>query len=49
MDGKSLWDDNIMIERWFCSFKYEEVYLTQYDNIKEARTAIRYHIHTYNF
>ena len=29
-----------MIERWFRSFKYEEVYLTQYNNIKEARAAI---------
>ena len=49
MDGKSRWADNIMIERWFRSFKYEEVYLTQYDNIKEARTAIGCYIHTYNF
>ena len=24
MDGKSRWADNIMIERWFRSFKYEE-------------------------
>ena len=36
MDGKSRWADNIMIERWFRSFKYEEAYLTQYNNIKEA-------------
>lgn len=49
MDGKSRWADNIMIERWFRSFKYEEVYLTQYNNIKEARTAIGHYIHTYNF
>lgn len=27
MDGKSRWADNIMIERWFRSFKYEEAYL----------------------
>ena len=49
MDGKSRWADNIMIERWFRSFKYEEVYLTQYDNIKEAGTATGCYIHTYNF
>ena len=49
MDGKSRWADNIMIERCFRSFKYEEVYLTQYNNIKEARTAIGRYIHTYNF
>ena len=40
MDGKSRWADNIMIERWFRSFKYEEAYLTQYNNIREARKAI---------
>lgn len=49
MDGKSRWADNIMIERWFRSFKYEEAYLTQYKNIKEARMAIGAYIHTYNF
>ena len=32
MDGKSRWADNIMIERWFRSFKYEEAYLTEYAN-----------------
>ena len=49
MDGKSRWADNIMIERWFRSFKYEEAYLTQYNNIREARAAIEQYIHTYNF
>ena len=49
MDGKSRWADNIMFERWFRSFKYEEAYLTQYINIKEARAAIGQYIHTYNF
>ena len=49
IDGKSRWADNIMIERWFRSFKYEEAYLTQYNNIKEARAAIKRYVHTYNF
>ena len=49
MDGKSRWADNIMIERWFRSFKYEEAYLTQYNNIREARAAIGQYIHNYNF
>lgn len=49
MDGKSRWADNIMIERWFRSFKYEEAYLTSYRNIREAREAIAAYIHTYNF
>ena len=49
MDGKSRWADNIMIERWFRSFKYEDAYLTEYANLKEAREAIGRYIYTYNF
>ena len=49
MDGKSRWADNIMIERWFRSFRYEEAYLTQYNNIREARQAIRSYVKKYNF
>lgn len=49
IDWYSRWADNIMIERWFRSFKYEEAYLTQYNNIREARVAIGHYIHTYNF
>ncbi len=49
MDGKSRWADNIMIERWFRSFKYEEAYLTEYANLKEAREAIGRYIYNYNF
>lgn len=49
MDGKSRRADNIMIERWFRSFKYEEAYLTQYNNIREAREAIRIYVKKYNF
>ncbi len=49
MDGKSRWADNVMIERWFRTFKYEEAYLTQYNNIKETRKEIKKYIHTYNF
>ena len=49
MDGKSRWADNIMIERRFRSFKYEEAYLTEYANLKGAREAIGRYIYTYNF
>ena len=49
MDGKSRWADNIMIERWFRTLKYDEVYLTSYNNLKEARDAIGAYIHDYNF
>lgn len=49
MDGKSRWADNVMIERWFRTFKYDEVYLTEWSNIKEARKAIAAYVFKYNF
>lgn len=49
MDGKSRWADNIMIERWFRSLKYEEIYLNQYDTPRQLRESIRNYIYTYNF
>jgi putative transposase len=49
MDGKSRWADNIMIERWFRTLKYDEVYLKNYANIKDARKQIGEFIHNYNF
>jgi len=30
MDGKGRWADNIMIERWFRTLKYDKVYLKDY-------------------
>lgn len=49
MDGKSRWADNIMIERWFRTLKYDEVYLNEYSCIRQAREAIKAYIKTYNF
>lgn len=49
MDGKSRWADNIMVERWFRTFKYDEAYLTQYHNLREARICIHRYIKKYNF
>lgn len=49
MDGKSRWADNVMIERWFRTFKYDEAYLTEWHNIREAREAIAAYIFKYNF
>ncbi len=40
MDGKGRWTDNIMIERWFRTFEYDEVYLNEYQNIQDARKEI---------
>lgn len=48
MDGKGRALDNIFTERFWRSLKYEEVYLHDYANPREARTGIGEYIHFYN-
>lgn len=48
MDGKGRWLDNVFIERLWRSLKYEEVYLTAYENIPQAREGIRRWMNFYN-
>lgn len=48
MDGKGRCIDNIFIERFWRSLKYEEVYLKAYANGLEARTSIGQWINFYN-
>ncbi len=49
MDGKGRYLDNIFIERFWRSIKYEEIYLKSYEDIKEARSSIAAWIRFYNF
>jgi len=48
MDGKGCWRDNVFIERFWKSIKYEAVYLHAYDNVPEAKSGIGRYIHFYN-
>ena len=48
MDGKGRATDNICIERFWRSIKYEEVYLNEYHNIKELQKAITSYMSSYN-
>ncbi len=48
MDGRGSYHDNIFTERFWRSVKYEEVYLREYANIKEAEAGIGAYIHRYN-
>jgi len=41
MDGKGRATDNICIERFWRSIKYEEIYLNEYKNIKSLNRAIK--------
>lgn len=49
MDGKGRYLDNIFIERFWRSLKYEEVYLHAYETIAEARSNIGTWINVYNY
>jgi putative transposase len=48
MDGKGAWRDNVFIERFWKTLKYEEVYLRAYDTVSEARTSIARYVEFYN-
>jgi len=48
MDGKGCWRDNVVIERFWRTVKYEEVYLKAYQTTTEARAQLTQYIRFYN-
>jgi putative transposase len=48
MDGKGRALDNIFTERLWRTIKYEEVYLKDYANPREAREGLRDYLRFYN-
>ena len=48
MDGKGRATDNICIERFWRSIKYEEIYLNDYKNMKVLNRAIEKYMDSYN-
>jgi putative transposase len=48
MDGKGAWRDNVFVERFWRTIKYEEVYLHAYDTVEEARRSISCYLDFYN-
>ena len=48
MDGKGCWRDNVFIERFRKTLKFEEVYLRAYDTVSEARASIARYMEFYN-
>jgi putative transposase len=48
MDGKGRWIDNVIIERFFRSLKYEEIYINPCDSVTELRSRINNYINFYN-
>jgi putative transposase len=48
MDGKGAWRDNVFVERFWRSIKYEEVYLRAYESASEAKSSLGRYITFYN-
>lgn len=48
MDGKGRWRDNVMIERFWRSYKYEYLYLTEVDSVKNLQKGTADWIDFYN-
>ncbi|CAG7653515.1 IS3 family transposase ISGlo6 [Paenibacillus solanacearum] len=48
MDGKGRATDNIVIERFWRSLKYNEVYVNDYENPRETRRGVERYIHLHN-
>ena len=48
MDSKGRAIDNIAIERFFRSLKYEKIYINEYKTVKEVKEAIKEYIQFYN-
>tara|TARA_Y100000022_G_C13226711_1_gene365268 strand:+ start:479 stop:1300 length:822 start_codon:yes stop_codon:yes gene_type:complete len=48
MDGKGAWRDNVFIERFWRTLKYEAVYLRAYESVSEARHHLTDYLAFYN-
>ena len=49
MDGKGRATDNIAIERFWRSAKYENIYIQEYKNIRELKNGVNEYIAFYNY
>ena len=48
MDGKGAWRDNVFLERFWRTVKYEEIYLMAYESVSEAHSSIGRYMKFYN-
>jgi putative transposase len=48
MDGKGRWIDNVIMERFWWSLKYEDAYLKRYDNVTKLHESIVDYMTFYN-
>ncbi len=48
MDGQGRWIDNVFIERFWRSLKYECIYLHSFDDLREVRELVKVYLEYYN-
>jgi putative transposase len=48
MDGKGCWRNNVLIEPFWKTIKYQEVYLKAYESASDVWTNVRRFIDVYN-
>jgi hypothetical protein len=48
MDGRGAWRDNVFIERFWRTIKYDEIYVNAYDSVAAARQGIERFVQWYN-
>ena len=48
MDGKGAWRDNVFVERFWRTIKYERIYTRAYDTVSAARADVAEYIGWYN-
>ena len=49
MNGKGRSIDNIAIERFFRTLKYDEIYITDYRSIRDLKKGVERYMNFYNF
>ena len=49
MNGKGRSIDNIVIERFFRTLKHNNIYISDYQSIKDLKQGVEAYIHKYNF
>jgi len=49
MNGRGRSIDNIVIERFFRTLKHGNIYISDYQSIKELKVGVKNYIHKYNF
>jgi putative transposase len=48
MDGKGRWLDNVVVERFWRTIKYEDIYLKSYENPRELEKGVNAFVFRYN-